>query len=306
MADLKRRNPIPSKKPVIDDVQESLRSGPVMGLASKGPIAVYPTTTIKHACAVMVNNGIRRVPVVDAGTRKIEGIISARDLVDFFGGGEKRNIVKGEFEHNLFSAVNAPISKIMEGDVISIREDFSIRKAARTMLESNVGGCPVVDKEGRVKAIISEGDFIRDIREQGESISVGDIMTREVNTVTPGMSLGDAARIMINRGRRRLPVIHDGEMVGMLRTTSFLEFISKNGFARFGTVDAEEIMEKEKVGDAMSLYFVTMTPDDSVEHLVEVMLARRLGGFPVEDSGKIVGIVTEHDVFEFAYSWALK
>ena len=283
-----------------------MKSSPILGLASKGPIVVYPTTTVKDACGVMVDNGIRRVPVVDPGTKKLEGIVSARDLVDFFGGGKKYNIVKKDYQGNLFAAVNLPVGRIMEENVIFVEESDSIRKAARTLLESDVGGCPVVGRDKKVTAIVSEGDFIKNLHKEGYSIKVKDIMSRELVTVTPGMSIGDAAKIMINKGRRRIPVVHEGEMVGMLRTTSVLRFISSNEFARFGTVDADEILEREKVGEAMSEFFLTMTPGDSVEHLTEVMLARRLGGFPVEEGHKLVGMVTEHDVFRFAYSKVLQ
>jgi len=305
MVNLRTRKTFP-KGTEIAEVHASLKSGPILGLASKGPIVIYPTTTVKDACGVMVDNGIRRVPVVDSGTNKLEGIVRARDLVDFFGGGQKYNIVKKEYKGNLFAAISLPVSKIMESDVVSLGEGDSIRKAAKTLLESDVGGCPVVDKWGKVIAIVSEGDFIKNLHRMGYEVRVGDIMSKEVVSVTPGMSIGDAAKIMMNKGKRRLPVVHDTNMVGMLRTTSILRFISSNEFARFGTVNADEILERGKVGEAMSEFFLTMSPDDSVEHLIDVMLARRLGGFPVKGDHKLVGMVTEHDVFRFAYSWALK
>lgn len=287
------------------ELHNSLKSSPVLQLASKGPITAYPTTSVKQACATLVDNGIRRVPVVDAGTKKVIGMLSARDLIDFFGGGEKYNILKKEFNGNLFSAVNMSVSKIMSEDVVSIKESSDVESAAQKMLEKGVGGCPIVDSEGRILAIISERDFIKKMAEGNHGIATEDIMSKKVVSVPPEMSLGAAARTMIKNGFRRLPVLDGKELVGMLRTTSILRFISGSGFARFGTASAEEILAREKVEDAMSKYFVTVRPNESMEALVSLMLARRIGGFPVEKDDAIIGMVTEHDVFRAAYSKGL-
>ncbi len=289
-----------SAKPVT--FHSDAGSGSVMSIASKNPTVVYRTTTVKQACAVMVDSGIRRVPVVDAGTKKLAGILSARDMVDFFGGGEKYRIVKDEFKGNLFAAVNLPVSKIMNEDVVSIGESETIGKAARTLLEKGVGGCPVVDGNGVVTAIVSERDFIKRLAHDGCGIKVGDIMSRDVITVTPVTSIATAARMMISEGVRRLPVLEDSEVVGILRTSGILRFISASEFARFGMTDSDKILAREKVGDVLRGYFVIVKPTDDIGEVIEIALARRLGGFAVEEEGKLVGIVTEHDIFRVMYS----
>jgi len=278
------------------------RAGSVMSIASKNPVVIYSTTTVKQACAVMVDSGIRRVPVVDAGTKKLVGILSARDMVDFFGGGEKYRIVKNEFRGNLFAAVNLPVSKIMNEDVVSVKESETVGKAARAMLEKGVGGCPIVDGSGVVTAFVSERDFIKRLAHDGCGIKVGDIMSRDVITVTPETSLATAARIMISKGVRRLPVVEKDEVVGVLRTSGILRFISASEFAKFGTTDSDEILEREKVGDVLRGYFVAVKPADDIGEVMEIITARRLGGFVVEEDGKLVGIVTEHDIFRIMYS----
>ncbi len=302
MAKRRVRN-APPPKGAAKGRRASSRRGSVLQLATRKARTVYPTTTVKQTCKAMADGGIRRVPVADSGTGALRGIVSARDLVDFFGGGEKYNIIGREFNGNLFAAVNLSVSKIMSEDVVTVQESDGIKRAAGRLMESGVGGAPVVDRDNLIVAFVSEVDFLRDMPEQ-PGVKVEELMSEDVISVTPGTSLGDAAKIMINRGRRRLPVVHDGELVGMMRATGILEFISSNGFARFDTADAEEILGREKVGPAMSAHFVTMRPKDEMSHLIDVTLARRMGGFPVEEDGRLVGIVTEHDVFEFAYSWA--
>jgi CBS domain-containing protein len=272
----------------IEHVPREIKSGLVTGISSRNPIVVYATTTVKQACGVMVDNGIRRVPVVDAGTKKLVGIVSARDLVDFFGGGEKYNIIRNEFKGNIFAAINLPISKIMREQVISVKENDSVEAAAKKLLEGHVGGCPVVDSDNRVVGVVSERDFIKKMAQGSHDIRVADLMSRGVLSIDPEASLMSAAKMMISKGFRRLPVVENGELVAILRTTSFLRFISAGEFARFGTADAEEILGREKVRDAMRSYFVTVRPNDEIEEVIGIILAKRIGGFPVEDKGKLV------------------
>ncbi len=198
--------------------------------------------------------------------------------------------------------MNQPIEKIMTEKVIKVKETDTVDMAASKMLESNVGGCPVVNKDDVVVGFVSEGDFIKNITDGILERKIDEFMCKDVISVTPGTSIGDACRIMINKSVRRLPVIHDCEMVGMLRSTSVLKFISSNEFSKFGTTDSDEILRQEKVGDAMSPYFTTVRPNDNMESVIEIMMARRAGGLVVEREGKISGIITEHDVFKAAYS----
>jgi CBS domain-containing protein len=285
-----------------DEICESLSGGHILPISSRHPIVAYPTSTVKQVSGIMVDHGIRRLPVVDAGSTKLLGIISATDLVDFFGGGEKYDIVKKDFDNNLFAAVNMHISKIMSEQPTSIKENTGIRDAAKCLLENRRGGCPVVDKSGKVIAVLSEVDLIKRMPESLGGVAVEDIMTKDVTTSSPDISLLEAAQLMVSKKLRRVPVLDKGEIIGMLRTMSVLKFISSNEFSRFGTIDADKILSDEKVGDAMSRHFTTIRPQDPVDDLLRMIVARRMGGFPVEENGKLVGIVTEHDIFKFAYS----
>lgn len=134
----------------------NLKSGTVMDLATKDVITMPPTTTIMNALKSMLKHNFRRVPIADAGTKRIEGIISATDLVNFFGGGNKYRIVQERYNNNLPAAVNEEVEKIMEKDVITVEYTDSWEDALELMLKKGVGGCPVVDREDIVVGIIQK------------------------------------------------------------------------------------------------------------------------------------------------------
>jgi CBS domain-containing protein len=286
----------------LEDVRDSARSAPILNLASKGPIVTHASSSIKQACMKMVDYGIRRLPVVDPGTNRLVGILSARDLVDFFGGGEKYNIVKKDAHGNFSAAINLPVSKVMEEKVVSLKEDDEIKKAAEIMLRNDVGGCPVTDRKGKVTAIVSEGDFIRHLAEDLTGKKVEGIMTEGIITISPETDIGEAARIIVDKGFRRLFVTKGKELQGVLRTSSILKFFAKDEFTVFKEGNAEKVLKEEKAEDIMSSYFFTIRADEELDALIEMIVAHRMGGFPVEDETGLVGIVTEHDVFKAVYS----
>ncbi|MBD3260486.1 MAG: CBS domain-containing protein, partial [Candidatus Altiarchaeales archaeon] len=88
--------------------------GSIMDVASEKVIYTYHTTSIKEAADLMQENDVRRLPLVNAGTKKLEGIVAAVDILDFLGGGSKYNIILEDFQDNFLSAVNCPVDKIME------------------------------------------------------------------------------------------------------------------------------------------------------------------------------------------------
>ena len=122
--------------------------------------------------------------------------------------------------------------------VITVHPDTSVREAARLMVTNRVSGLPVVDGSRRVVGIISDGDLIlrqrrrtarpwwRSFFENGErlardyrktaGLTVGEVMTRPALIISPVFEIETAAAILDNRGIRRLPVVQDGQLVGIV------------------------------------------------------------------------------------------
>jgi CBS domain-containing protein len=286
----------------VKEVHESLRNGSIFNITTKDPITLNPDSSILEVTRIMVDRGIRRVPVVDQNSNSLEGIITASDLIDFFGGGDKYKILQEESNGDLLEASKLPISKIMCKEVISFEESDSIKKAAETMLSKDIGGCPVVDKGKRLIGIVCESDFVKKVPESLGEHKVEEIMTKNVITVNPESSIAKASELMESKGVRRVPVVDKEEVVGMLRIMGILKYIDTRFSPSCNCSVMEDVLKVGKTKDIMSTYFVTIGPGDHVDDLIQMMIGRRMGGFPVEENGKLVGIVTEHDVFRFAYS----
>ena len=112
----------------------------------------------------------------------------------------------------------ATVREMMTGNPESVDADATVQEAARIMRELNVGSVPVL-AGGRVAGIVTDRDItIRVIAENRNPAQtpVREIATADPMTVTPDMDLNEAANLMAAHQIRRLPVVSDGNLVGML------------------------------------------------------------------------------------------
>jgi CBS domain-containing protein len=140
--------------------------------------------------------------------------------------------------------------EIMTPQVITVGADTTIVKAASMMLRQHISGLPVVDAEGRLIGIVSEGDFIRRAEtgtqhKRGRWLTflagadrvaaefshehgrkVGEIMTPDPITVAEGTPLDQVVQIMESNNIKRLPVMRGDRMVGILTRSDFLAAVA--------------------------------------------------------------------------------
>lgn len=131
------------------------------------------------------------------------------------------------------------VRELMTEDVITIGPDAPLKEAARRMLEAGVSGLPVTD-DGKLLGIITEADFVAGEAERrgrragllhfldrrhevpSQERSVGDVMTSPVVTIGPESDHAEAARIMGKNKVKRLPVVENDKLVGLLSRSDAL------------------------------------------------------------------------------------
>lgn len=269
--------------------------GDIMTVASRDVVTIPPTMPVIEAVKTMLSRGFRRLPVADAGTNRLKGIVTSQDIVDFLGGGKRNLIVKNKFKGNLLSAVNSSISEIMEENVVTLNEKDSLKDALNTMLKENIGGIPITDNEGKVTAIISERDFVFIVSGIVTGKTVNSYMSKKTVTAPSDMSVGTAAKSMINNGFRRLPVIRDNVLIGIITASDIMRFLgSGEMFERLVTGNAREVFEVP-ISTLIRRDVIFTKSDVDLGVAASVMLDKNVGSLPVLEDGELKGIITERD-----------
>ncbi|MDY7034626.1 MAG: CBS domain-containing protein [Thermodesulfobacteriota bacterium] len=135
------------------------------------------------------------------------------------------------------------VKDIMTKDLISVSPETEIVSAAKILLDSSINGLPVVDNNGKLVGILCQSDLIaqqktlpfpsfftlldgviplyskKHIEREVQKIvatTVAHVMTPNPVTVNPGMSLEKVATIMVEKSFHTLPVVAEGELVGII------------------------------------------------------------------------------------------
>nr|WP_309100579.1 CBS domain-containing protein [Fredinandcohnia onubensis] len=113
----------------------------------------------------------------------------------------------------------AQLREIMTSDVVTINETQTVQEAAALMSQHNIGSVPVVNNNGQMVGIVTDRDITLRTTAQGESAQtpVSQVMTaQKIVQGTPDMDVHEAANLMAQQQIRRLPVVENGQITGMV------------------------------------------------------------------------------------------
>ena len=282
----------------LKDHSSRKREGDIMTIAKSPVVTMAPTTPIYETIQVMVKAGFRRMPIVDSGTKRLRGIITATDIVNYLGGGEKFQIIQRKYAGNFFKAINEPIKSVMTQKVFSILTTAQTSDAIELMKEHNVGGLPVVDEENRVWAIVTERDVIFLFSGKISEVKVADAMSKKVVTAKPNTSIFEAEKTMIQHGFRRLPIVQNEKLIGIVTVMDILRFFgSSHVFNHLQSRTITQVLQT-KILDIAVRDIVAVSPEVDVGQAAKLMRDRKVGALPVVQKKRLVGIITERDFFK--------
>lgn len=126
---------------------------------------------------------------------------------------------------------------------------------------------------------------------------VRDWMTRDVVTVSPDTTLPEAHRLMTDNQIRRLPVMENGRLVGIV-TGGDVRGAEASDATLLSVWELHYLIAKIKIGEIMTPDPVIISQDATIGEAAQVMLDNKISGLPVVNGeGKLVGIITESDIF---------
>ena len=119
------------------------------------------------------------------------------------------------------------IRDIMEKDVITIENDKTAQDAAKIIAEKDISFL-VIMNEGSPQGVLSESDFVRKIAaedKKASEIKISEIMSYKFRSVGPTTTIEDAIQKMLNNNIRRLIIIDDEKLVGVITQTDLASYL---------------------------------------------------------------------------------
>ena len=126
---------------------------------------------------------------------------------------------------------------------------------------------------------------------------VCDWMTEDVITITPDTTLKEAHDIMNEKGIRRLPVVRNGRIVGIV-TLGDIRGAEPSRASSLSIWEVHHLLTKLKVSEIMTRNPATIQQNVSIGEAARIMLEKKFSGLPVvDDENHLIGIITESDIF---------
>lgn len=125
---------------------------------------------------------------------------------------------------------------------------------------------------------------------------VRDWMTPDPVTIDPKKTLPEAQKLMKDRRIRRLPVLQRGRLVGIV-TQGDIRGAEPSEASTLSIFEMHYLLAKLTVEKIMTWEPITLPPDATIRQAAQLMLEHKIGGLPVVDNDKLVGIITESDIF---------
>lgn len=272
------------------------QEGEIMALASRSVVSVPQTTTILQAVETMTRCAFRRLPVTDPGTKKLRGIITSGDVINFMGGGDKHRLVEVKHNGNLIAAVNESVREIMTSQLITLTETASIADAIGIIVNKKTGGLPISDGQGVLVGIVTERDVMRALAAEKSTLSVEEVMTGSLRVTHPERPIAEVTREMTQHRFRRLPVVCDDVLYGIITATDIMRYLgSREVFARISTGQIAEVTGLP-VRTLIAGDLFTTSPGRSINEAARDMLEKNIGALPVIEDTRLIGLVTEFDL----------
>jgi CBS domain-containing protein len=244
----------------------------------------------------MTKCGFRRLPITDAGTHRLRGIITSGDIINFMGGGDKYRLVQVRHNGNLIAAVNESVRTIMTQQTETLACDARISDAVDVILKKKIGGLPIVDREGVLNGIVTERDVLRVLAADHSHLKVEDVMSSSLRVTAPDCPIATVTRDMTRHRFRRLPVVSDDVLYGIVTATDIMHYLgSREVFSRIETGDVAEVTGLA-VRTLISGELFTTSPDKKINEAAQEMLRKNIGALPVIEDSRLIGLVTEFDL----------
>lgn len=227
---------------------------------------------------------------------KLEGMVSARDLLSFLGGGGFYSIVEDRYEGDLFRALKYTEAKELSYTPPRVYAQEEFAHIVSVMLEKRVGAVAVLNEENVPVGLVSERHIINLFTCDYIGVKVSEIMSYPLAAVPPETPVIDALRLLVSRHIRRLPIIENKEIKGMVTIKDLIAFFSKPSTLNQLKNNKRDLVWAQPLNMLASKKVVTIDAERDVGEALQKMKRHGIGSLIVMVDDEPKAIVTERDI----------
>jgi len=233
-----------------------------------------------------------RLPVVGSGL-KVRGVITGRRLLEVLLG--RRGTALRE-KLGMRGVLRKSVGLFCDEAHNVFSEKTPIQAVAQFMVENNIGSVFVVDETLTFKGVIDETAFLTKMKKRKYDIGVRDVMRTDVYTVSPQVDIFGAAQAMLDNRVRRLPVVIDDEVVGILTITDILKHILTEEKHIPAVLEDSELALDESVEEIMIRDVAKVGSETDIGAAANQMLEEDVSSLVVVKDEKLEGIISRIDL----------
>jgi CBS domain-containing protein len=298
------------------------------------PKSVSADSPLSEATRLLLSSIFTGLPVVDEQGRPI-GVITQGDLIGKGGVPLRLGLLAESDKDRLQSVLGQIASRsaadVMTAPAVTIGDDHPLTEAVDVMLEKGVKRLPVVDGAGRLTGMLSRLDIFRTVMQEAPDWnafraqhievrhlkSVGDILRRDTQTVSPETSIEEVIRIIDHNDIQRVAVVDDqGKLLGLISDRDLLHYFKKENegiWCRLAKIkrslaadgckgDFRKCLAETSAGEVMNTRLITVSEEMLVEEAVRLMTEKALKRLPVVDeTGRFKGMISRDSLLRTGF-----
>ena len=267
----------------------------ITAIARHPPAVVLRTdASAKDSIRQMDQKSVRHALVSDDG-RRMDGILSAKDLLNYLGGGEKFDLVQSSFGGDIGRALDSSIAPLFNRSPIVGRVDASLPDLMVLMSKHDIGVLPLLDKDDAIWGVLSERHLFKLFEENEMFVRVFEIMSKPLITLDAKATLLDAMHTMIKNDIRRIPIMSEGRLWGIVTVKDVIKFLASPYVEGILGKGLSDYLFNTNISKIATPNPQTASPDDDLSDAVRKMNAHNVGSLIIIANDRPVGILTERD-----------
>ena len=306
----------------------------VRDVMTPDPEHVVADTPLSEAARLLLSSIFTGLPVVDAGKRPI-GVITQGDLIRRGGLPLRLGLLAeappGHREALLDRLSSRRAEEVMTAPAITIAADRPLTAAVESMLKKGVKRLPVQDGNGRLAGMLSRLDIFRTVMREapdwnafkGQKIEVenlkrvGDVLRRDVHSVSPQTSIGEVVRLIDDNDIQRVAVVDDQErLLGLISDRDLLRYVKPvdEGISHLLAkishpfkqeacpTDLKQCLLDTTAESVMTTALTTVREEMLIEEAIALMTDKGLKRLPVVDAeGRFKGMISRDSLLRTGF-----